>query len=86
MAVWKEKIAGIVVKIHNMDHPPPHCHTVLNGRDIKIDLATMSVMNPPPKDLPPGLRRGLLKRHEELLKAWENVMIHPPGSDATWNI
>jgi len=32
MAVLKRKVAGCEVKIHNVDHPPPHCHVVVDGR------------------------------------------------------
>ena len=47
MAVYKKTLNGIEVKIHNVDHPPPHCHAYFNQKDLKINLMTLNVMNPP---------------------------------------
>ena len=80
MAGWKQTIAGSEVKIHNVDHLPPHCHAVVGGRDLRIDLRTLDVLNPPPEQLPPPLRRGLAETQEELLVAWDKVKVVPSGS------
>lgn len=78
MAVWKGTVAGVEVKVYNVDHWPPHCHAFIAGRDARIDLRTLEVLNPPPHDLPAGLRRGLSAIQEELLAAWEEVRVPPP--------
>jgi len=85
MAVWKEKLAGCEVKIHNTDHPPPHCHAFVMGRDLRITLDTFQVLNPPPHHIPTALRRALKKHQLDMLAAWEAVHIHPKGSDPTWD-
>ena len=79
MAVWKGTVAGVEVKIHDVDHPPPHCHAYVGGRDAKVDLRTLEVLNPPPHELPSRLRRGLYELQEVLLAAWEDVTVIPPG-------
>lgn len=84
MAVWKRQIDGHSVKVHNVDHPPPHCHVEVGGKDLKIDMAFLSVMNPPPHELPGRLRRKLAQVQESLLEAWERVQVNPPGSDRGW--
>ena len=78
MAVWKQVIAGAEVKIHNVDHWPPHCHAFVGGRDARIDIRTLEVLNPPPHELPTALRKGLTSVQEELLDAWEKVLVTPP--------
>ena len=80
MAVWKGKIAGCEVTIRDVDHDPPHCHVYVDGRDAKVNLWTLDVLNPPPHSLPPKFRRGLANLQEELLEAWEKVNVIPPGS------
>jgi hypothetical protein len=81
VAVWEQVIAGTEVKMHTVDHWPPHCHAFLGGRDARIDRRTLEILNPPPHDLPPGLRKGLLTIQDELLRAWERVHVTPPRGD-----
>ena len=78
MAVWKQTVAGSEVKIHDVDHMPPHCHADLGGKDVKVNLHTLQIINPPPHALPPTLRRRLLHLQPELLEAWELVRVAPP--------
>ena len=80
MAVWKQTVAGFEVKIHDVDHMPPHCHVDIGRKDAKVNLHTLEIMNPPPHGLPPKLRRRLLDLQPDLLKAWELVRVAPPGS------
>ena len=85
MAVWKARVAGFEVKIHNVDHAPPHCHVVIAGRDTQVDLFDFSVLHPPPHVIPTVLRRGLRMRQLERLSAWERVVVIPPGrSPGAW--
>ncbi|HYW35842.1 MAG TPA: DUF4160 domain-containing protein, partial [Balneolaceae bacterium] len=82
MAVFKETLNGIEVKIHNVDHPPPHCHAYIDAKkDLKINLLTMEIMNPPPNNIPSKINKALKDRHEELLEAWEKVKVIPPGKN-----
>lgn len=85
MAVYKKKIAGHVVKIHNVDHLPPHCHAFVDGHNAQIDLRTLEVLHPPPHSLPSKLRKGIAAEQETLLEAWKNVKVIPPGgSPGNW--
>ncbi len=80
MAAYKAQLAGFEVKIHNVDHEPPHCHTVVDGWDAQISLFDVAVRHPPPYSIPSNLRRALREEHETLLKAWDDVTVIPPGS------
>ncbi|MEX0769878.1 MAG: DUF4160 domain-containing protein [Balneolaceae bacterium] len=79
MAVYKKTLNGIEVRIHNVDHPPPHCHAFTGNKDIRINLLTLEVMNPPPVSIPAKLNKAIKNEREELLKAWENVTVIPLG-------
>ena len=81
MAVYKKKLKGIQVKIHNVDHPPPHCHAYIEHRDIKINILTLEVMNPPPTSIPAKLNKAIKAEQENLLQAWEEVKIIPRGGN-----
>ena len=80
MAKWRGKCARHEVWINDVDHPPPHCHAVVEGRNKTVDLYTFSIRNPPPDALPRRLRRELRGSQAELLKAWDEVKLIPPGS------
>lgn len=77
MAVWKGIIAGCRVWINEVDHHPPHCHTHVAGKELKVDLFTLDIINPPPHSLPSKLRRGIKEKQDELLDAWEDVEQNP---------
>lgn len=77
MAVFKRKCAGYEVKIHEVDHAPPHCHIAIRGRDKKVCLMTLAILNPPPHALPPALRSALASCQDEMLRAWDDVTIWP---------
>lgn len=77
MAVLERRLAGREVRIHDVDHEPPHCHVALDGRDKKVCLMTLTILNPPPHDLPPPLRRALAACRVEMLRAWDDVTIWP---------
>jgi hypothetical protein len=80
MAVFQVRCANTVVRIYEVDHPPPHCHVKLNGRDVRVMLRTLAVWRSN-YTLPPNLRKCLRKHQEEMLAAWEQVtIIDPPGA------
>jgi hypothetical protein len=79
MSAWKGKIAGFEVKIHDVDHWPPHCHISMKGRNMRVDLRTLEYLNPPPHSLPAKLRKGLMALQSGLLKIWEEKVIQPGG-------
>lgn len=81
MAAWKDKVAGFEVKILDVDHWPPHCHAYINRRNVRVDLRTLEILDPPPDTLPPALRRGLLKLQGDLLRVWEEK-VHELGGGA----
>lgn len=66
MAVWKRTVAGYEVKIHNVDHAPPHCHALVDGKDLKVSILDLQVMNPPPEEAPAKLRKQLLRCNRSL--------------------
>lgn len=83
MAVWKRKIGGYEVVIHDVDHGAPHCHIFIDGRDVEVVLYDLSIRKPPPHSLPGKLRRQLKSVQVEMLKAWDRVKIVPDGSNTT---
>jgi hypothetical protein len=85
MAVWKRTVAGYEVKIHNVDHAPPHCHALVDGKDLKVSILDLQVMNPPPEEVPAKLRKQLLALQSELETAWESVTVIPPGGIPEWD-
>ena len=79
MAVYKNRCGGYKIKINNVDHLPPHCHAKIDGRQKQISLVDFEILNPPPSELPPALRKCLQRNQEEMLKAWDQVVIKPTG-------
>ena len=69
------------VWINDVDHPPPHCHVIVEGRNKQVDLYTFGIRNPPPDALPAKVRKQLAELQPELLQAWDQVKIIPPGSN-----
>ena len=84
MAVWKAKLAGYRVKINDVDHDPPHCHVRIGPHNAQVDLFRLEVLNPPPDELPTGLRKALRAVQVEMLQAWEQVVVHPRGRAPEW--
>jgi len=75
VAVFNKKCSGFKLKINDADHPPPHCHMNVAGRNTRVDLVTLEVLNPPPHQLPPQVVRCMKRYQEEMLLAWEEVTI-----------
>ncbi|MGD2124241.1 MAG: DUF4160 domain-containing protein, partial [Gemmatimonadota bacterium] len=75
VAVLSRKCGGYKLKINDADHHPPHCHVNIGGRNTRVDLVTLKVLNPPPHRLPPQLVRCIRKHQEEMLEAWDRVVI-----------
>lgn len=69
MAKWRGKCAGYEAWINDIDHPPPHLHVILEGRNRAVHLYTLEIRNP------------LRTLHGERMEAWEQVRIIPPGSN-----
>jgi len=85
MAVYKKTLNGILVKIHNVDHLPPHCHVFYKNYDMKVDLLALKILNPPPNKTPQKLSKALKQEQNEMLKAWDKVKVIPSGSSpGTW--
>ena len=79
MAVFKAKCANTEIKIYETDHPPPHCHVVVNGRDVRIKLETLEVFWSS-QVLPPKLRKCLERKKSAMMEAWRRVQVMgPPG-------
>lgn len=81
MAKWRGKCAGHEVWINDVDHPPAHCHVIVDGRNKQVDLYAFTIRNPPPDELPAKVWRQLAELQPELLQEWDQVKIIPPGSN-----
>lgn len=81
--MWKRKVGGYQVVIHDVDHLPPHCHIYIEGRSVEVRLLDLEVRSPPPNSLPGKLRKQLSSVQEDMLKAWDQVKVVPPGSNTT---
>lgn len=81
MAVYKKTLNGIEVKIHNVDHPPPHFHAFYERKDLKINLLTLEVLNPPPNKIPDKLNKAIKDELDEMRKSWKNVKVIPSGGN-----
>ncbi|MGM0507325.1 MAG: DUF4160 domain-containing protein [Bacteroidota bacterium] len=81
MAVYKKTLNGTTVTIHNVDHPPPHCHAYHDQKDLRIHLMTLEIMNPPPNRIPGQLNKQIKEELEELRRAWDDVKVIPRGGN-----
>jgi hypothetical protein len=80
MAVFQVRCANTVVRIHEVDHPPPHCHVKIDGRDVRVLLETLMVWRSKYR-LPPQVRKCLREHQADMLAAWGEVtIINPPGA------
>ena len=77
MAVYNNTCRGYKIKINNVEHFPPHCHVNIDGRNKQIGLMNCEILNPPPNEVPPPLRRCLQENLAEMFEAWDNVRIMP---------
>jgi hypothetical protein len=77
VAVFKRQCGGFAVKINDVDHLPPHCHASIKGRNVRVSLETLAILNPPPHELPPTLRKALAACQEVMLRAWDDVTVTP---------
>jgi len=77
MAVFHVKCANTEIRIHERDHLPPHCHVKIDGRDVRVAIATLEVFWSE-YELPPKLRKCLKKHQADMRAAWRNVTIDPP--------
>jgi hypothetical protein len=80
MAVFHVRCANTEIRIHNRDHPPPHCHVKVDGRDVRVLLVTLAVWRSE-LVLPPKLRKCLRKYRRQMLKAWRKVTVVAPGEE-----
>jgi hypothetical protein len=76
MTVFDEKCGSVSVRIHDVDHGPPHCHVagLPRGGSVIVNLLTLEVTRPEGMCLPIALRRLLRARQDEMLAAWERVV------------
>ncbi|MEX2410235.1 MAG: DUF4160 domain-containing protein [Candidatus Paceibacterota bacterium] len=81
MAVYKKTLNSIEVKIHNVDHPPPHCHAYYERKDLKINLMTLEILNPPPNEIPSKLNKAIKDELDEMRKSWDKVKVIPSGGN-----
>jgi hypothetical protein len=65
---------GIVVFLHLNDHPPPHFHAAYEGREVAVDIRTLSVRSGSLRARAMGLVIEWASLHQaELLRAWDAV-------------
>jgi hypothetical protein len=80
VAVWKRKCGGAEIVIHNADHLPPHCHVLLRGTHLKIEILNLEVIKPGGAAVKPALMKCLRRYQSEMLQAWGNVTLLPGAS------
>jgi hypothetical protein len=80
MAVFHVKCANTEIRIHEIDHLPPHCHVKIDGRDVRVRLDTLQVFGSD-WELTPAIRKCLRKHRSEMQEAWQHVVVTsvPPG-------
>ena len=65
---------GIIVRIYNQDHAPPHFHAEYSGREAQVGIESSPVMR---GRLPPRARRLVMEwaslHQDELREAWERA-------------
>ena len=70
---------GIIIRIFNREHNPPHFHAVYGTEEVLIEINTLSVFS---GGLPPRQHREVLEwatiRQSELRAAWERGQQRQP--------
>jgi hypothetical protein len=70
---------GIIIRMYFGDHPPPHFHAEYGGSRIKIEIATLAVID---GELPPralGLVTEWAALHQaDLLELWSLAAANQP--------
>lgn len=76
MTAFHVKCGSVKIRIHDVDHGPPHCHVtgLPQGGQAIVNLLTLTVTKPEGLSLPAPVRRVLKERQEEMLLAWESVV------------
>lgn len=73
------RFRGIIIRIHNSDHPPPHFHALYGGNDALIEIDSLSIMQ---GRLPPRARRLVEEwasiHRDELMTAWDRAQRSEP--------
>jgi hypothetical protein len=70
---------GIIIRMYFGDHPPPHFHAEYGGKRVKIEIATLAVID---GELPPRAL-GLVTEwaalhHDELFELWRLASANQP--------
>ena len=55
-------------------------HTICH-KELKINLITLEVMNPPPNQIPSKLNKTMKVELDELRKSWDKVKVIPSGGN-----
>ncbi len=77
MARFEASCGRYTLKVKDVDHDPPHCHVRDGASDMEVGLRNLKVLNPPPKVLPVGARKCVMKHQEDMLRAWDDVDVRP---------
>ncbi len=74
MAAFTHTCANAKIVIHQSDHPPPHCHVKIKGKDVRVNLFTLEVFWDD-FTLPANLRKCLKRIQEDMIAAWDDVTL-----------
>jgi hypothetical protein len=76
MAVYRRRLAGVTIEIHDVDHGPPHCHVSGSGGGAvaQVSLLTLEVVKPSGLRLPRAVLRALKDDQIAMLVAWNEVI------------
>jgi hypothetical protein len=70
---------GIIIRMHYLDHNPPHLHAEYQGFDAFFDIKTGRLLGGHfPKSAQAILRTWILKHKKELFRNWEKARRHEP--------
>jgi hypothetical protein len=68
------KCANALIRIHQRDHDPPHCHVLVDNQpESKVLLRTLRVFEGPP--LLKKVKKCLKKHQKEMLESWNRDVV-----------
>jgi hypothetical protein len=70
---------GIVIRLHNADHNPPHFHATYQGWTVEVDIRTLELMEGTISPRALGLALECACLHQgDLLEAWRRAAAGEP--------
>lgn len=68
---------GMLIRVYHSDHEPPHIHVQYGEFNAIVEIATGDIMKGRlPKRLQRVLIEWLRERRGEIMRAWDDAMMH----------